>query len=309
MHRAIQRQQLGASKHLLCRYISVKRSPPRSLLQRQAKRRGDIDPSASSQLVVTSLKDIFSIFQPASQTQEDDEMESSLHTEKVIQRIETGELRRLYLQKFSARQVSESDGSPDLLDNLSIPGPSLIQNFPRLSQEDRELIDVAVNSIPPSIDWRQIPLIQKQVLFYIGYGSYGPRESVVFMGSKPQDFTWRHPAKSLGPGQKAHKLPKEQIINVWTCTPERRTHFDSMKKGLDPGTRAIALIGIMVAIWATFREYQQRSKDENMTQVAQFVDREVADLPDVATGPRPLEDQVSKAVEKSSRRKWYQLWR
>ncbi|SCU83843.1 LAME_0C06942g1_1 [Lachancea meyersii CBS 8951] len=261
---------------LLRNVASRSRAPPKSLLQRQAKRRGDMDSTTSSQLIVSSLKDIFSIFNPSGYSQEDEDLESNARKEAVAERIEHGELRSLYLQKFSAVRVSPSAKSDSSVNDLRIPTRSLTVMFPQLSQQDRELIDVSLGMIPKSTDWREIPLVQKQMLFYMGYGSYGPREGIKFFGSKPEDFTWQHAAKLGGQGLKAHKLPKTLITDVWKCTTSRQAQFDGMTRRLDPGTLTIALMGLIVAICATLEDYQQRRDVHGVVQVARFEETDTA---------------------------------
>ncbi|CEP63021.1 Gep7p LALA0_S07e00606g [Lachancea lanzarotensis] len=246
------------------------KSVPRSLLQRQAKRRGDIESSASSQLIVTSFKDIFAFFNPSGHSQEDEDTELAQNREAVIDRIEQGELRNLYLQRFSAIPIAAPSGSKDLVGDLRIPTQSLLQVFPQLSQQDREMIEVSLTMIPPSKDWREISPVQKQMLFYMGYGSHGPRSDLTFERSKPEDFTWQGRAKVGLPGQRIHRLPKTQTTDVWTCTPSRKTLLDSMTRRLDPGTLSVALIGLIVAVCATFKEYRQRQDDEAVAELAKF---------------------------------------
>ncbi|SCU81391.1 LAFA_0C04566g1_1 [Lachancea sp. 'fantastica'] len=255
---------------------SRSKSVPRSLLQRQAKRRGDIDSTASSQLIVTSFKDIFSFFNPSGLSQEDDDTELAQNKEAIIDKIEHGELRNLYLQRFAAVPMTAKTDCEDSVGDLKIPTQSMLQVFPQLSQQDRELIEVSLSMIPVSMDWKEISLVQKQMLFYMGYGSYGPRNDVTFVGPKPEDFTWQGPAKVGEPNQRTHRLPKSQITHVWTCTPSRRTFFDGMTKRLDPGTLSVAFIGLIVAVCATLKEYLQRQDDNAVAEVAQFEEVETS---------------------------------
>ncbi|SCU78116.1 LADA_0A03928g1_1 [Lachancea dasiensis] len=285
------------------------RTPPKSLLQRQAKRLGEAEQAQSSQLIVTSLKDIFSVFHPSGNSQEDDEVESFAKREKVMQRIDSGELRNLYLQKFSARRSGNLNAAEPSLNDLDIPPASLVQVYSRLTQQDRELIEVSLNCIPPNIHWKEIPWVQKQLLFYTGYGSYGPRENISFLGSKPEDFIWRHPAKVLKSEQKVHQLKKEQLQNVWTCIPQRKSRFDSMRTGLDPGTRMVAFIGIVVALLATFEDFQLYQDKESKSNVACFAEEGVTELSDNDFSVESLASDQPKGLDGSPSRKWFQWWK
>lgn len=111
---------LSGWKCKFCRFMSQERTPPSSLLQRQAKRRGIQPTVAPSQLIVTSLKDIFSSFNPAGYAPEDEELEINQQREDTMRKIEHGDLRNLLLRKlafgptcYSVTGISSFDLRPE----------------------------------------------------------------------------------------------------------------------------------------------------------------------------------------------------
>lgn len=282
------------------RCASQSRSPPRSLLQRQAKRRGEAEAVAPSQLIVTSLKDIFSTFQPSGFTQEDDELEAVKQREDAMQRLENGELRELLLHKFGARRIPSTTETGNSVGDLRIPPRNINQAFHNLTTQERELIEVFQSLGTPSMNWRDVPLVSKQLQFYISFGSYGPREGITFLGSKPEDFIWSKTSRRLLPGQTVRKLPKDATTNTWTCIPSRKANFERMKKGLDPGTRIIAWLGILIVMIASVRDYKQRRDSEATVKVSEFTEQETSE---------PQAAQQDTAPISKTPKSWYQFWK
>ena len=57
----------------------------------------------------------------------------------------------------------------------------LLREFPRLSQEDIDLIKYSLeNSGKRDIKWGKLPTCQQQVLYYLSYGPIGPRAGFQF---------------------------------------------------------------------------------------------------------------------------------
>ncbi|CUS21264.1 LAQU0S02e09780g1_1 [Lachancea quebecensis] len=296
----LRRQPMVLQRHQILRRASQNRPPPRSLLQRQAKRRGEVEAVAPSQLIVTSLKDIFSTFQPSGFTQEDDDLEAAKHKEEVIQRLENGELRELLLRKFGASRIPGTAEAENSIEDLRIPSQNISQAFHKLTKQELELIETFQSLVPPSMNWSNIPLISKQLQFYISFGSYGPREGISFLGSKPEDFIWRKTSKRLPPHQTVKRLSKHDMTNTWACIPSRKANLERMKKGLDPGTRIVAWLGILIVMIASLRDYKQRQDTEATVSVSEFIEQEA---------PSPQEPQQGAPLLSKPPKSWYQFWK
>ncbi|SCW00578.1 LAFE_0C07294g1_1 [Lachancea fermentati] len=315
-------RNLNAGIRSSLRHVSTRRQPPRKLLQMQAKRNGDIDPRASSQLIVTSLRDIISMFQPSNSTQDDDELDAMIHREGIISRLETGELRQLLLHKFSATSNIQNDItelSSSSLEDLIIPGRKIKDAFLSLTDHERELIETSLGLIPIEQDWDTIPFVQKQLAFYMGYGSYGPRLGISFEGRMPEDFSWKVPSSPKSPSSTIRKLPSSQKTNILTCIPLREKQFQQSFKTLDGGSRFIIWAAILVTLIAGWTDYQHRHSD-NDTKVttAKLIEVPISnDIDELQTdeGLVADEDTVDSqstdvhSENKQGNKKWYQIWK
>lgn len=88
--------------------------------------------------------------------------------------------------------------------------------------------------------------------------------------------------------------------------------MESMRKGLDPGTRVIAWAGLAVALIATFKEYNKRKNPDATVQIAEFIETVPSQVDDAQPAHQEsrTESQVppETAVSPSNKR-WFQFWR
>lgn len=240
------------------RTYAKSRLPPRTLLQRQNKRLGIEDKRASSsqQLIVSSLRDIMSMFQPSAITQDDEEMELLKKRDDIIRRIELGEFDRLMKQKFGAVEQGPI--------GLHIPSKSIKQAFLSLTDKDKQMVEVALDLIPPKASWDSVSHIHKQLSYYMSFGSYGPRESITFLGKKPEDFTWLKPS-GTSCSTPVKKLSHPELTDLLTCTDARRQQLDTGIRTLDTSSRIVLWSAIVVALVASFGDYKRRQDDEPVT--------------------------------------------
>ncbi|CAR26941.1 hypothetical protein ZYGR_0I02110 [Zygosaccharomyces rouxii] len=222
------------------------RLPPKSLLIKQADRirRSKDGQADGSKLMVSSLKDIASMFQANAETPEDEEREILNQQNYLRQQIESGELERLLQDKFN------------LDESISLMSTNLlVQQFPKLNAQQVELIQEAV-SMDSNKHWNEIPQYMKQLQFYFAFGSHGPRLSIPFNSrEKPLDFAFKIPSPVTTDGQtKIHKLKPSHLVNLHTITDQRSKIFQTTK--LDPATRCILWSAILVSIVFGVQEWR-----------------------------------------------------
>lgn len=239
----------------IIRYHSKARVPPKSLLKKQAIRINKKNPDGSN-LIITSLRDIVSLFQANSQTQEDDELEEMNHKAYLTQQIQSGELLKLLHEKFQLDERTQLL-STDLL----------VKNFPSLTKNEFELVEEA-NELDNRKSWSQIPNHMKQLQYYLSFGSYGPRKDLPFSPlDKPLDFTFLHPSKA--PINDAtctyKKLKKNEMVNLYRITPFRKTHFSD--KAVDPVSKFFIWSAIGVSGIIGWKEWNLHKKEDSSVTV------------------------------------------
>lgn len=243
----------------LVRYKST-RLPPKSLIIKQNSRLNKKN-TENSKVVISSLRDVISLFQANSQTQEDDDLETLNHEMYLLQQIESGEVERLLKTKF---QIDESK-------QLLSTG-ALIKKFPQLSKDELELIK-KVNDLENIKPWSQIPQFVKQAQFYLSYGSYGPRLDLPFKANeKPLDFTYVNRARKQFGQEPYKRLKKDQLVNIYEITPTRQKYFND--KTVDPLSRFFIWTAIAVSAVVGWKEYKLREDGESLVTVVDKDSRE-----------------------------------
>lgn len=234
------------------RYQST-RLPPKSLIIKQNNRLNKKN-TDSSKLVVSSLRDVGSLFQANSQTQEDDDLEALNHETYLLQQIESGELERLLKSKFHYNESTQR-----------LSTAALVKNFLSLSKDELDLLQKAneVESVKP---WFQTPQFMKQAQFYLSYGSYGPRQDIPFsVDKKPLDFTFLNRARTHDGPQLYRKLKKADLVNIYGVTSTRKRFFDD--KTVDPLSRFFIWTAIIVSAVVGWKEYKLREAGESVVTV------------------------------------------
>lgn len=205
--------------------------------------------------MVSSLKDIASMFQASSDTPEDEEGEILDHKAYLRQLIENGELKRLLYDKFGL------DSSNQMLSTAL-----LVANFPKLNDQQLDLIkeSMVMDLAGP---WSEYAPYMKQLQFYLSFGSYGPREGLPFDSThRPLDFTFILPSQPATSSEtKVHKLNRQQLVDLYTITEGRKKLF--YPRGLDTGSRCVLWSAIVVAIIVTFQERQLQKESETKVNV------------------------------------------
>ncbi|CCE64995.1 hypothetical protein TPHA_0J01740 [Tetrapisispora phaffii CBS 4417] len=202
------------------------RVPPRSLLIKQAIRLGKIKHPSNDQLISDSLKDLKAMFQPSASTQDDEDLDIIRKQNNVIVNVNNGKYTKLMVSKLG---LVEKDMK---FEDASI----LINNFKKLSWDELQfIIDATEYQYPNDTNWNKLPVFIKQLQYYIGYGSYGPRESIPFAHSNgiPMDFTYNHSSRMI--------QDKHQVIK--RLSSERLTNINSIYKNesLDYFTKYVVI--------------------------------------------------------------------
>lgn len=230
------------------------RVPPRSLIIKQNKRLNQ-KPTDNSNLIISSLRDVGSLFQATSHTQDDDELEQLTDNTILLERLQSGELDRLLKTKF------KFDDSTGLLSTAEI-----IKSFPILKQDELNLLKKA-NELENAKPWANVPNYIKQAQFYLSFGSYGPRQGLDFtLSQRPSDFTFLHRAKTASdPSVPYRKLKPTEKVNLYKATPARQAFFN--EKTVDPVSRFFIWSAIAVSIAVGWKEYQVREDGESFVTV------------------------------------------
>lgn len=233
------------------------RLPPKSLMLKQADRvrRSKEGQADGSKLMLNSLRDIPSMFQASSETPEDEELEILNHQNYLKQQIEAGELKRLLRDRFNLGEF-----------NSLISTRLLIQQFPKLTHQQLELIQEAV-TMNPAKPWNEIPNYIKQLQFYFAFGSYGPRMGLPFNSSeKPLDFTFKVPSPIATNGKmKIKKLNKSLLANLHNITDERLKLFKTTR--LDLPSRCILWSAIFISMLIAVQEWEIKQDPETKVTI------------------------------------------
>ncbi|CCD26733.1 Gep7p NDAI_0I01640 [Naumovozyma dairenensis CBS 421] len=208
-------------------------NPPASLLKKRKIRLqnyngGGIDDSNNTpkDLIMTSLRDVWSLFQPNSMNQEDDDIiEKEKYLKLIFEKVESNHLLKLF-------KLSSS--------TASIPTDLLESKFENISQIDKDVIELAISK-EATIGWNQWPIYLKQLDYYLKFGSYGPRSNIQFENAAPFVNSVSSPSSSLTSfsGKKVRKL-NDAYIDLYAN--------DQGSKFYDPLTTSVLILSSILFI-------------------------------------------------------------
>lgn len=230
------------------------RVPPKSLIIKQNKRLNQ-KPADNSNLIISSLRDVGSLFQATSHTQDDDDLEQLANSTLLLERLNSGELESLLKKKF---KYDESSGL--------LSTDEMVKNFPHLKEDELELLKKA-SEVENAKPWSSVPNFVKQAQFYLSFGSYGPRDGMKFtLSERPSDFTFlRRASRASDPKIPCRKLQKSDMVNLYAATPARQAFFDG--RTIDPISRFFVWSAVAVSIVVGWKEYQVRKSGESFVTV------------------------------------------
>ncbi|EDO15255.1 hypothetical protein Kpol_461p9 [Vanderwaltozyma polyspora DSM 70294] len=219
---------------------------PRSLLLKQAIRLGKVEGPREAQLVSESMKDLKALFQPSASTQEDEDEDSGAKRRLLRSRLQAGELDTILVGRFGLNTKT-----------LSLQTKRLVCEFPKLSQDQLELVQEGLDYHSSSLDWRQVPVFVQQLRYYIAYGSYGPRSQLPFVADLerpaiPRDFTFRcsSPVASTGAGQVVHRLSKGDLMDLGKVYAQGQSKLP-VDKSTSTATGGVNRLSRFILLWAT----------------------------------------------------------
>ncbi|QLQ82120.1 hypothetical protein HG537_0G03750 [Torulaspora globosa] len=230
------------------------RIPPKSLIIKQKKRLNQ-KPADNSNLIISSLRDVGSLFQTSSHSQDDEDLEQLANNSLLLERLNSGELENLLKKKFKFDELSGLLSTDEM-----------VKNFPQLKEDELELLKKA-NEVENGKSWSEVPNFIKQVQFYLSFGSYGPRDGMNFtVSERPSDFTFLHRARSANdPNIPCKKLQRSEMVNLYAATPARQAFFDA--RSIDPISRLFVWSAVAVSIIVGWKEYQVRKNGESLVTV------------------------------------------
>ncbi|KAL6942508.1 hypothetical protein ACO0QE_003684 [Hanseniaspora vineae] len=301
--RLFTRSKLGLNT--LQRYASTNPKIPKSLLLKQEKRLTQSNLSAeelkhiekqklknqTSQLLITSLKDISGYFNPGGAASNEDDLEAE-HFDKLRKKYESGYLDRLLKEKFGVE-----------LQNIGISNTSTVNeklwasSFENITFEDLEILNYYLDVVlleNYGLKWNDIPKDLQRVLYYRAYGSYGPRNdlenTLATKQAKPQDFLWLKPSPSVFSQTtnintfKPHKLDlisdiknvdlnkvQNGWINIYECSDKRFNQWKNKFNKPDPGSKFVLYLMGVVSVYCLYKDKQFYSTLESSETDSQLV--------------------------------------
>ncbi|SSD59526.1 uncharacterized protein SCODWIG_01287 [Saccharomycodes ludwigii] len=205
----------------------------------------------------------------------------------MLESWKTLTFEELELLNFHLDQITAIMGMTNNNDGVSNNTESKIDgaNHPEITEQqqtiqtnenktgDSNYIDFS--SLEYLYTWKNLPIQYKQLLYYRSYGSYGPREDLVFPinpHDPPQDLIWKQPSVVVnGNGIctdgkiKVRKLIASELNNVWKCSEARMKYLNTELKRIDPVSRFIIWIIFGVSLYCLYQDktLEQKEKKEN----------------------------------------------
>ncbi|KAL6939299.1 hypothetical protein ACO0RG_003135 [Hanseniaspora osmophila] len=272
------------------RYASTNSKVPKSLLLKQEKRLTQSNLSAeelkqietqklknqTSQLLITSLKDISGYFNPGGATSNEDDLEAE-HFDKLRKKYENGYLDRLLKEKFGVELQNS-----DILIASNVNEKLWASSFENITFEDLEILNYYLDVVlleNYGYAWSNLPKDLQRLLFYRAYGSYGPRNDLenTFATKlvKPQDFLWLKPSPSVFSqtinisSRKPHKLNLisdiknvdlskvgNGLINIYECSDKRFDQWKNKFNKADPGSKFVLYLMGVVSLFCLYKDKQ-----------------------------------------------------
>lgn len=166
------KQSLITKLRIPTRSISSIRSPPRSLLEKQARRlqnkHGEDDAVSNvntQELLSNSMDDILNLFKPNAMSEVDETLLRKNYDATLDKLLTSGQFDDLMKHKFQ-------------MINGTLNIDALNKQFKILKPLELDLLNFAMTKLTkPEDDWNKMDTHLKQLQYYFAYGSYGPREN------------------------------------------------------------------------------------------------------------------------------------
>lgn len=158
-------------------------------------------------------------------------------------------------------------------------------------------------------DWNKSTRGEKQLLYFISYGNWGPRS----LFKEPTDANYVPEDLPFdGPGvvnaAKATKLPAK---NLRLVTEERKKQYDQNIRKLDPISQGVVILAVLITGFAVLRDrFYAEVDDCGLGSTIDNID-EIESLQwiqDMEEKRLNEENVVHKVIHDNKGKKWYYLW-
>ncbi|QHS73274.1 Gep7p [Saccharomyces paradoxus] len=242
---------------------NLKRAPPTSLLLKQKIRLAQNVNNTSKENPISfsqTVSEIFSVLQPSAPDLDEDKTIGLKRDHLLTERLNNGELG-LIINKFFNPSLSHN--------NHLIDTDILLQKFPKLNDNDLDLLNFAINERMQG-DWKNLKHNFIQLWYYNAFGFLGPRSLFIRANSssplKSQflqlpfiEYNWL----LLQNNKNVNLLPADvqKVVKVFQLDGKRFTW-----KSIDPFSKAIISFVVFVSIFVWLDESTKQKTKEPPTQ-------------------------------------------
>lgn len=144
-------------------------------------------------------------------------------------------------------------------------------SFKKLSFNQKETVVETVDHWRYK-EWNEVPQNVKQLMYFVSYGNWGPRESFKnpiansngHSNYVPEDIPFSYPShlKTVNP-QPSTNVRKLPAINLMLVNETRKEIFNKNVKKLDPASQAVVIFAFLVTAVAIARDkYMNEQEDD-----------------------------------------------
>ncbi|CAI4465630.1 BAK_1a_G0019310.mRNA.1.CDS.1 [Saccharomyces cerevisiae] len=237
----------------------LERIPPASLLLKQKIRLAQNGSTTSTENPISfsqTMSEIFSVLQPSAPDLDEDKTSGLKRDHLLTERLNNGELGVIMNKFFNPSSTHN---------NQLIDTNILLQNFPKLSGNDLDLLDFAINEKMRG-NWNDLKQDFIQLWYYKSFGFLGPRTQFVLTNSSPSlrsqflklpftEYNWF----LLQNNKNANILPADvqNVVKVFHLDDKRFTW-----RSIDPFSKAIISFVVFVSIYVWLdKSAKQKTKE------------------------------------------------
>lgn len=238
---------------------NLKRVPPTSLLLKQKIRLAQNTNNTSNESPISfshTMSEVFSVLQPNAPDPDEDKRIGLEHELLLTERLNNDELRGIINKCF---HPSPSNG------NQLIDTDVLLQNFPKLNENDIELLNFAINE-KPQRDWHDLQHDFIQLWYIKSFGFLGPRSRFIETNSptplKSQflqlplfEYNWMLLQNKKDINLSPTNLKK--LIKIF-----RLDNKDFTWKSIDPFSKVIISFVVCVSVFVWFDESAKQTNEK-----------------------------------------------
>ncbi|KAH3675075.1 hypothetical protein WICMUC_002907 [Wickerhamomyces mucosus] len=163
-------------------------------------------------------------------------------------------------------------------------------------------------------NWNDISNDYKRTAYFISYGNWGVREDLsnnLYSNSIPEDLPFKIPSEV----KNFHPKPSNIIkllppIDLMQISPTRKEEFKNMTRRLDPFTKTVVYLCIIISLLALWRDqlygeeyYTDEIPESPLVLIELQRQKEQEELERLE-----IERKVKESNERLKGKKWYYLW-